>query len=369
MKIICSKNNLLKSVSISLKAVPSKTTMPILECILIDASASQIKFTTNDMELGIETIVEGTIEEKGMVALDAKIFYEIIRRLPDNDVTIKTDDKFTATITCEKAKFTIPGKSGEDFAYLPMIERDEPLTLSQYTLKNMICQTIFSIAVNENNKLMTGELFEIKNNCLKIVSLDGHRIAIRKMPLKRDYSDKKVVVPGKTLNEISKILSGEVDEQVSIFFTKNHILFEFDQTMVVSRLIEGEYFRIEQMLSNDYETKVRINKRELLNCIDRATLLVKEGDKKPIIINIQDEMMELKIKSEKGTMDEEIMITKEGKDLLIGFNPKFLIDALRVIDDEEVDLYFMNAKAPCFIKDERESYVYLILPVNFSGAV
>ena len=197
MKIICSKNNLLKSVSISLKAVPSKTTMPILECILIDASASQIKFTTNDMELGIETIVEGTIEEKGMVALDAKIFYEIIRRLPDNDVTIKTDDKFTATITCEKAKFTIPGKSGEDFAYLPIIERDEPLTLSQYTLKNMICQTIFSIAVNENNKLMTGELFEIKDNCLKIVSLDGHRIAIRKMPLKRDYSDKKVVVPGR----------------------------------------------------------------------------------------------------------------------------------------------------------------------------
>ena len=134
MKIICSKNSLLKSVNISLKAVPSKTTMPILECILINASANQIKFTTNDMELGIETIVEGIIEEKGIVALDAKIFYEIIRRLPDNDVTIKTDDKFTATITCEKAKFTIPGRSGEDFAYLPIIEKDEPLTISQYTL-------------------------------------------------------------------------------------------------------------------------------------------------------------------------------------------------------------------------------------------
>ena len=211
MKIICSKSNLLKSVNISLKAVPSKTTMPILECILMDATTNQIKFTTNDMELGIETIVEGTIEEKGMVALNAKIFYEIIRRLPDNDVTIKTDEKFAATITCEKAKFNIPGKSGEDFAYLPMIERDEPLTISQYTLKNMIYQTIFSIAVNDNNKLMTGELFEIKDNCLKIVSLDGHRIAIRKMPLKKDYSDRKVVVPGKTLNEISKILSGEME--------------------------------------------------------------------------------------------------------------------------------------------------------------
>ena len=368
MKIICSKNNLLKSVSISLKAVPSKTTMPILECILIDASASQIKFTTNDMELGIETIVEGTIEEKGMVALDAKIFYEIIRRLPDNDVTIKTDDKFTATITCEKAKFTIPGKSGEDFAYLPMIERDEPLTLSQYTLKNMICQTIFSIAVNENNKLMTGELFEIKNNCLKIVSLDGHRIAIRKMPLKRDYSDKKVVVPGKTLNEISKILSGEVDEQVSIFFTKNHILFEFDQTMVVSRLIEGEYFRIDQMLSSDYETKLTINKKEFLSCIDRATLLVREGDKKPIIISITDSSMELKIDSAMGSMNEDIDIVKDGKDILIGFNPKFFIDALRVIDEEEVSLYMVNPKAPCFIKDDEGKFIYLILPVNFNAS-
>ena len=366
MKIICSKSSLLKSVSISLKAVPSKTTMPILECILMDATTNQIKFTTNDMELGIETIVEGTIEEKGMVALDAKIFYEIIRRLPDNDITIKTDEKYTATITCEKAKFNIPGKSGEDFAYLPMIEKDEPLTISQYTLKEMIRQTIFSIAVNENNKLMTGELFEIKNNCLKVVSLDGHRIAIRKMPLKREYSDRKVVVPGKTLSEVSKILSGEVDDQVSIYFTKNHILFEFDQTMVVSRLIEGEYFRIDQMLSSDYETKLKINKKEFLDCIDRATLLVREVDKKPIIINITDDNMELRIDSAMGSMNEEIDIEKEGKDIMIGFNPKFLIDALRVIDDETVTIYLVNPKAPCFIRDDEENYTYLILPVNIN---
>jgi len=366
MKIICSKSSLLKSVSIALKAVPSKTTMPILECILMDATTNQIKFTTNDMELGIETIVEGTIEEKGKVALDAKIFYEIIRRLPDNDVTIKTDDKYAATITCEKAKFNIPGKSGEDFAYLPMIEKDEPLTISQYTLKEMIRQTIFSIAVNENNKLMTGELFEIKNNCLKVVSLDGHRISIRKMSLKKDYSDRKVVVPGKTLSEVSKILSGEVDDQVSIYFTKNHILFEFDQTMVVSRLIEGEYFRIDQMLSSDYETKLKINKKEFLDCIDRATLLVREVDKKPIIINITDDDMELRIDSAMGSMNEEIDIEKEGKDIMIGFNPKFLIDALRVIDDETVTIYLVNPKAPCFIRDDEENYTYLILPVNIN---
>ena len=369
MKLICSKANLLKGVNIVSKAVPSKTTMSILECILIDASASEIKFTANDMELGIETIVEGEILEKGIVAIDAKVFSEIVRKLPDNDVTIDTDSNYQISITCEKANFHISGKSGEDFSYLPYIEKTDFISLSQFTLKEVIRQTIFSIADNDNNKLMTGELFEIHNNEFKVVSLDGHRISIRKIELKDSYPDRKVIVPGKSLQEVSKILSGETDEEVRIFFTGNHIVFEFDNTMVVSRLIEGEYFKINQMLSSDYETKFVINKKELLSCIDRATLLVKEGDKKPIIINIQDEMMELKIKSEKGTMDEEIMITKEGKDLLIGFNPKFLIDALRVIDDEEADLYFMNAKAPCFIKDEGESYVYLILPVNFSGAV
>ena len=352
-----------------MKAVPSKTTMPILQCILIDASANIIKFTSNDMELGIETIVEGSIEEKGIVALDAKIFSEIVRKLPDNDVTIVTDEKQNTTITCEKAKFNIPGQSGEDFSYLPFIEKNEGVQISQFTLKELIRQTIFSIAVNENNKLMTGELFQIANNTLRVVSLDGHRISIRKIPLKNECSDKKVVVPGKTLNEISKILSGETEDMVDIYFAENHILFEFDNTIVVSRLIEGEYFKIDQMLSSDYETRVHVNKKELLDCIDRATLLIKEGDKKPIIIDIKNESMELKIKSQIGSMDELIFCTKDGKDLMIGFNPKFLIDALRVIEDEEVDLYFMNAKAPCFIKDENQSYIYLILPVNFNAAV
>ncbi|MGC4018817.1 MAG: DNA polymerase III subunit beta [Muricomes sp.] len=367
MKIICSKSNLVKGVSIVSKAVPSKTTMPILECILIDASTDVVKLTANDMELGIETCIEGDIAERGIIALNARIFSEIVRKLPDNDVTIETDSSNQALITCEKAKFNIAAQSGEDFSYLPVIEKEDYITVSEFTLKEVIRQTIFSIADNDTNKMMTGELFEIEDNILKVVSLDGHRISIRKIELKESYSSKKVIVPGKTLQEISKIIGGEADVEVDISFTKNHIVFEFDKTVVVSRLIEGDYFKINQMLSSDYETKVKINKKELLDCIDRATLLIKEGDKKPIIIDIQDGSMELKIKSQIGSMDEEIFITKEGKDLLIGFNPKFLIDALRVIDDEEVDLYFMNAKAPCFIKDEEQKYIYLILPVNFNA--
>ena len=368
MRIICTKSNLAKGVSIVSKAVPSKTTMPILECILIDATTDVIKLTANDMELGIETVIEGEIVERGIIALDAKFFSEIVRKLPDNDVVIESDDTFQTTITCEKAKFNIVGKSGEDFSYLPYIEKNESISISQFTLKDVVRQTIFSIADNDTNKLMTGELFEINENRLRVVSLDGHRISIRNIELKENYSPLKVVVPGKTLQEISKILTGEAEDMVDIFFADNHILFEFDETKVVSRLIEGEYFHIDQMLSSDYDTKVKINKREFLNCIDRATLLIREGDKKPIILNIQDGSLQLKINSFVGSMNEEIEIEKEGKDLLIGFNPKFFIDALRVIDDEEVTLYMVNPKAPCFIKDDAGTYVYLILPVNFNAA-
>ena len=366
MKLICSKSNLLNGVNIVSKAVPSKTTMSILECILIDATKGQITLTANDMELGIETVIEGEIIEKGIIALDAKIFLEMVRKLPDNDVTIETDSSYKTIITCEKATFNIIGKSGEDFSYLPQIERSDSILLSQFTLKEVIRQTIFSIADNFTNKILTGELFEINGNLLKVVSSDGLRISLRRIELKNTYPDKKVIVPGKTLNEISKILSGEIDDIVNIYFSKNHILFEFDQTIVVSRLIDGEYFRIDQMLSSDYETKIKINKKEFLDCIDRATLLVREGEKKPIIIEITDNSMELRIDSAMGSMNENIDIDKEGKDILIGFNPRFLIDALKVIDDETISIYLVNPKAPCFIRDDEENYTYLILPVNIN---
>lgn len=367
MKLVFSKSDLNKAVGIVMKAVPTRTTMNILECILIDATTNVIKFTGNDMELGIETIVEGEIIEKGKVAIDAKLFSEIVRKLPDSEITITTDANYTSLITCEKSKFNIAGKSGDDFSYLPIIEKDKMITISQFNLREVINQTIFSTAPNDNNKMMTGELFEVSDNVLKVVGLDGHRIAIRNFNLEGRADDVKVVVPGNTLQEISKILSTDAENMVNVYFTNNHILFEFDNTTVVSRLIEGEYFKINQMLSSDYGTKVVINKKEFIDSIDRANLLIKEGEKKPIIINITDGSLEVNVNSAIGTLNEDIDIEKEGKDLMIGFNPKFLLDALRVIDDETVDIYLVNPKAPCFIRDKEQSYIYLILPVNFTA--
>lgn len=367
MKLVFTKSNLNKAVGIVMKAVPTRTTMNILECILIDATTNEIKFTGNDMELGIETIVEGEIIEKGKVAIDAKLFSEIVRKLPDNDITLSTDSNNNALITCKKSKFNIAGKSGDDFSYLPAIIKDKMITLSQFQLKEVINQTIFSIAINDNNKMMTGELFEISEGTLKVVGLDGHRIAIRNIKLEGRADDVRVVIHGKTLQEISKILNADAESLVNIYFTNNHVLFEFDQTHVVSRLIEGDYFKINQMLSNDYETKVSINKKEFLDSIDRANLLIREGDKKPIIINIQNGLLQVNVNSAIGALNEDIDIDKEGKDIMIGFNPKFLMDALRVIDDENVTMYLVNHKSPCFIRDKEENYIYLILPVNFTA--
>ena len=367
MIIVCSKADLQRSMNIAMRAIPARSTMPILECVLIDATADKINFIANDMELGVETMVMGSILERGKVALDAKILNDIIRKLPDGDVTIKTDESFMTYINCGKAKFHIPGQEGDDFVFLPLTERREALPLSQFQLKEMIRQTIFCTAVNENNSLMMGELLEVRDNMMRIASLDGHRIAIRNHELSTPFPDTKVVIPGKTLTELGKILSTEVSDLMNLYFEKNLVVFEMGDTLMVSRLMEGEYYRIDQMLPKDFETKLVINRKEFLECIDRSSLLVKEGDKRPLIMDIVDDQIDIRIESAMGSMNEQIEAHKDGIDMIIAFNPKFLMDALRAISEEEVTIYFSNPKAPCVLQDEEKTYTYLILPINISS--
>lgn len=365
MKIIAPKQELMKSLGIVLRAVPSRTTMNILYCILIDATVDTIRFTANDMELGIETVVDGTIEERGLICLDAKIFSEIIRKMPEDDVTIEVTNDFQTTISCENSVFHIVGKDTTEFSPLPSIDRDNPVDLTQFQLREMIRQTIFSISPNDANKILTGEFMQIRDNEIRMVGLDGHRIAIRRILLDKSYENREVIIPGKTMNEIIKILTGETEDAVKLYFTKNHILFEMDQTTVVSRLIDGTYFRVDQMMSNDFETKVSVNRNELSSAVDRALLFTSEADKRPLVLTIGQDSMNLMIKSPMGSMSDDVGIGMEGKELKIGFNPKFILDALRVIDDEEILIYFLNSKAPCFIRDEEQSFIYMVLPVNF----
>ena len=340
--------------------------MPILGYVVIEAKDDYIKMTTNDMQLGIETKVPAQVQEPGVILMNAKMISEYVRRLPDDDVNFEVDENNNILLFCGKSKFNIPGIPHDEFPMLPKIEADKTIHISQFTLKEMIRQTIFSISDNESNKILTGELFEINGDEFKIASLDLVRVSIRKIHLKESYDPIKVVIPGKTLSEVSKVLNGGMDDEVSISFSKNHVLFEFDETVVVSRLIEGNFYNIDQMLKTNYETKVKINKNELYGCIDRATLLLREAEKKPVILHVKEDEIQMEMNTKIGSMDEEVTAEKEGKDLVIAFNPKYINDVLKVIDDEEVTLYLFNANAPCFIKNEEESYIYLILPVNMN---
>ena len=364
MKLIFKKNDLIEGINIVMKAVSTKSSMNILECILIDATEGIIKFTANDMELGIETTVEGEIKEAGKVAIEARIFSEIVRKLPDSEITFTLEDDSKALITCENSKFNILTMNPEDFSALPRVEKNNKVVISQLSLREIINQTIFAINDSEKNKVLTGELFEIKGNKLKVVALDKFRIAIRNIELKDDFDNQKVIIPGKSLNEISKILNGGLEDDVMIYFTSNHIMFDMGNTVVVSRLIEDtNFFDTDKMISSDYKTKIEINKRIFMDCIDRATLLIKEGESKPVFLTIKDNILDLSINTFIGTMDEKIDINKEGEDMMISFNPKFLLDILKVLEDETITLYLTNSKAPCFIRNENNSYIYIVLPV------
>lgn len=360
MKISCSKDSLANAVAMVSKAVPSKTAMSIFQCVLIVAENGEIKLMSNNTELGIRTFVEGEIRENGIIAVDAKIFENIVRHLPEGEVAIESSD-CKASIKCASSRFNLPGRSGDDFPYIPEIEEDDSIEVSQ--LKEVIGQTIFSASTSETNKMMMGILFELREGRIRVAALDGHRIAVRSIAVKTP-SSRNLVIPGRTLVEISKILSGE--KAVRISYNDKNIIFEFDQTLVYSRLMEGDYFNIDQMISGGYETMVTISRKSLIDMIERAIPLVREGDKKPIILNITDGELEMGIKTAMGSMDESIAVKKTGSDLKIGFNPRFILDALRAIEDEDVTMYLTNAKSPCYIRDN-DKYNYVILPVNFAG--
>ena len=363
MKITAEKNLLLDAVNIASKAVPSRTTSNILKCLLLDASSETIRIIGSDNELGIETAVPGEIAEHGMIAVSADVFSNIVRKLPDGTVIIETSGE-KISIQCEKVHFNILGTDGEEFAFLPEVSREYGIELSQFTLKELITKTIFSISTNQTSILMTGELFEVKENMLRVSSLDGHRISRRQVELKQTYDDLSAVIPGKTLSEISKIIGSDMDKTARLYFTERHVLFEFDDTIVVSRLIEGKYFDVDSMLSSEFKIRVRVRRQDFLSCLERSMLMIREEDKKPVIFNIHDHDMEIRIRSAMGSFNESIEAEKEGEDLTIGFNPRFMSDALRAIDDDEVEIYLQTQRYPAFIRDEG-TYCYLILPINF----
>ena len=369
MNLKFQKAQLVNALSIVMKAVSTKTSSVILESILISASDNRVVLDATDTELSIQTEVDAVIVKAGGVVLNAKLFSEIVRKFDSTEslIELDVDNDFKTTIRCEQAVFNIMGIDPVEFIPMPKIDRDAFISLSQFSLKEVIRQTEFSTAISDINRMMGGELIDVKNNVAKFVTLDGHRMSIRNIELMGEYEDQKCVVPIKSLQEVMRIIDSDTQKNVNIYFSKDHILFEFDKTLVLSRILDGEFFRIESMLSNDYYTKVNVSRLKLQNAIEQSMILIRENEHKPMILDIENGMLKLSVNSSLGFMDAKVNIEKSGSDLKIAFNPKFLVDALKVIDDDFVNIYFTNAKSPCFIRDDKNTYTYLILPVNFIG--
>lgn len=366
MKITCNRNELTKAINVVMKAISSKSTLPLLKCVLFDAKNNNLTLVGNDGELGIETKINCNVQEEGKIAIDGKLLFGMIKNIPGEELKIENDNNFIMTLTSENLKYKIQCYDGVDFLSIADIDRENNLKVSQLNLKNAINKTIFSIAQNNNDIKLTGELFRIKDNKIYIRSIDGNRIS----QVVIDYESKEelsaeLIIPGKSLQELSKILEDEEETKVDIYYLSKYCMFEFNNTRVITRLIEGKYYDVEKALNIGIEITVKIDRKELLNSLERSMLLVAE-EKKPITLNIFDKNMILSINTSVGSMDEEINIEKDGNDLIISLNPKFLIDSLKAIDDDEINIYLTNNKSPVVIKNEEESYIYLIMPINMN---
>lgn len=332
MKIVCYKDTLLKALNSVIKGVASKTTNPILEGILIQTNENQVKLTTYDMELGIEYIIDSDVKEQGSTVVNAIMFSEIIRKLPDSEIYITLNSNNLLEIECEGALYKLTTMNPDEFPELPKIEIENSIDLEQNMLKNMIRKTIFAVSTEENRPIFTGCLFEVENNKLNVVAVDGFRLALRSIYLPVKVNDFKAVIPGKTLNEINKILLDSFDH-VKIGIAKNQALFEMENCKVVTRILDGEFLNYKSVIPNSWETRIKVNKSNLQNSFERISLIsassIEKEKKYPVKVSIDIGKMTISCTNQTGEAKEELYVSTEGKNIEAGFNPKYFLDSLK----------------------------------------
>ena len=363
MKFICEKQKLQEGISIANKAITGKTTMPILEGIYINAKNGSLNLIGSDMDVSIETIVEANILEEGKIVIDARLFGEIIRKLPNSYITIETQENDILQITCEKSVFNLVYMNAEDYPELPKINENLSVEVPQNILKSMIRGTSFAIAQDETRPILQGILFEVKDKNLNLVALDGYRLAIRNELLDND-NNIEVVIPGKTLNEVSRILE-DINEIVKITFTNNHILFNLNNTKVISRLLDGKFVNYSSLLPQEHKIAIDVKKQELQNCIERASLMAKDSNSNLIKLDIKEDTMIITSNSQLGKVREEVSVNLQGGEIQIAFNSRYLLDVLKNIEDDQVVLEMTSSVSPCVIKCKNtDNSKYLVLPVR-----
>ena len=368
MKIVCEKDNILKAINSVTKAVATKTTMPILEGILIQTNDKEVKLTTYDLEIGIEYVIEAEVEEQGATVVNAIMFSEIIRKLPDTEIKIYLNDKNLLVIECEGSLYKLATMNPNEFPELPQISIENSIELEQNALKEMIRKTIFAVSTEENRPIFTGCLFEVVDNKLNLVAVDGFRLAWKSKYLQTKVNNFSAVIPGRTLNEINKIILDSFDP-IQIGIAKNQALFEMENCKIVTRLLDGEFLNYSNVIPSMWDTRIRVNKSVMQNCFERVSLIssssIEKEKKYPVKVSIDIGKVIISCTNQTGDAKEEMYVSTEGKNLEAGFNPKYFLDAFRAIDDEEVFIDFGTSISPCIIRPvDNGDYIYMILPIR-----
>ena len=365
MKAIVLKQNLMDAINIVQKAIIPKPTLSILEGIYIEAD-EKLKLIGNCYDLGIEYTCEADIKEKGCIVINSKIFGEIIRKLPDAPVCIETFDEYKVRIECLNSYYEIKGLEAETYPLPPSISNDNIITLSQSKLKDLIRQTIFSVGTEENRKIMTGALLQVQNGEISIVALDGFRMAVAHTTIKEEISF-KVVIPGKNMNEILRILESSNDN-ITISSCNNLISFNFSNFRVVSNILDGEFMNYKSYIPSQFETVIQVATKEFIESLERTSLISSDDKKFPVRFTIKEDSLIITTTTEIGISKEQMKIVNSGENLHIGFNARYFIDALKVISDESIKVSFTSSIGPCIITSiNSDRYLYLILPVRIKN--
>lgn len=368
MKFICNTATLSAACQSVQRAVSAKTSIPAIEGIYIKALGSELVLTGYDLELGITTSVEARVDENGGIVLNARILCDILRKLPGETVSVESDERQMAVIRSGEMKYSLIGISPDEYPELPAVTGGFPIVLQQDILREMIRQTIFSVAVNENKVVHTGVKFEIEQGEIKLIAVDGFRLAVRKEAI--DYTGDPItfIVPAKTLSEVVKLFSGDSDATVSIGVGKRHIVFEVGSFTVVSRLLDGEFLNYRSAIPNLVSTTVRVNTQALIDSIERTSLIITDKIKSPLRCNFDAGEIRISSTTSLGSANDKVPAEITGAPVEIGFNNRFLLEALRVCDTDEVYLQLNGSVAPILIvPPQGDSFLFLILPVRLKA--
>lgn len=366
MKFTCDTASLREACINVQHAVPSKNSLPALEGILIQALGTELTLTGYDLEMGITTVLEARVVETGTIVLNARILCDILRKLPGEVVTIEADERNMAVITGGESRYNINGMAPDTYPELPCVSGGMPIAINQGLLKEMVRQTIFATATNDAKIVHTGVKFEISQNEIKLIAIDGFRLAIRKEAIEYDGPELSFVVPAKTLTEIMKLADDE-DGVASICAAKRHIFFQIKNYNVISRLLEGEFMNYKSAIPTTYSTRLHVNTREFMESIDRTSLIITDKLKSPIRCEFDSALQAILISSitSLGTARDKVNTRLEGDSTLIGFNNRFLLDALRVCDTDEVIMELNGPVSPALIlPPEGDRFLFLVLPVR-----